>query len=192
MTVGLLGGSFNPVHIGHMIVAQYIAEFGGVDCVWMVLSPRNPLKDPAELIDDRHRLAMLRIATGASERISVSDVELGLPRPAYTIDTLKALAAMYPEHDFRWITGSDNLLEIHRWKSWREILRDFGMIVYPRPGYAVTGELPAGVSMVEAPQVDISSTMLRRDIARGAWLNYFMPPGVAEYIRENRLYISQP
>lgn len=192
MTVGLLGGSFNPVHIGHMIVAQYIAEFGGVDCVWMVLSPRNPLKDPAELIDDRHRLAMLKIATGASERISVSDVELGLPRPSYTIDTLKALVAMYPEHDFRWITGSDNLLEIHRWKSWREILRDFGMIVYPRPGYAVTGELPGGVSMVEAPQVDISSTMLRRDIARGAWLNYFMPPGVAEYIRENRLYISQP
>lgn len=190
MTVGLLGGSFNPVHIGHMIVAQYIAEFGGVDCVWMVLSPRNPIKDPSELIDDRHRLAMLRIATGTSDRISVSEVELGLPRPSYTIDTLRALSAMYPDHDFRWITGSDNLLEIHRWKSWREILSDFGMIVYPRPGYAVAGKLPAGVSMVEAPQIDISSTMLRRDIACGAWLNYFMPPGIAEYIRDNRLYIS--
>lgn len=191
--VGLLGGSFNPIHIGHMIVASYVAQYGPVDEVWFVLSPCNPLKDPSSLAPDRARLEMLRIALRPSggTRLKVSDIELSLPRPSYTIDTLRTVSEMYPDHRFVWITGSDNLSQLHRWKEWEKITRDFGIIIYPRSGYQVEAPMPEGVTLVEAPQVEISSTFIRDAIAHGKDMAYFLPDGVEAYIHSHDLYTSK-
>lgn len=191
--VGLLGGSFNPIHTGHMIVASYVAQYGPVDEVWFVLSPRNPLKDPASLAPDGDRLEMLRIAARPAEGagLKVSDIELSLPRPSYTIDTLRVLSERYPGHKFVWITGSDSLPQLSRWKEWEKITGDYGMIIYPRPGYPVAYPLPQGVSVVQAPQVEISSTFIREAIARGKDMTYFLPEGVSDYIHTRGLYTSQ-
>lgn len=171
-----------------MMVAQYIAQSDGVDQVWMVLSPRNPLKDPAPLASDSHRLAMLRIAASQSPVVEVCDIELSMPRPSYTIDTLRHLSRLYPDHSFRWVTGTDNLLQLPRWKDWESILKEFGLIVYPRNGYPAPASLPEGVTMVEAPTVDLSSTFVRESIGRGCDMTYFVPAGVMDYIRRYRLY----
>ncbi len=191
--VGLLGGSFNPIHTGHMIVASYMAQYGPVDEVWFVLSPRNPLKDPASLAPDLDRLAMLRIAAAPAEgtRLKVSDIELSLPRPSYTIVTLRVLSEKYPDHRFVWITGSDTLPNLPRWKEWEKITRGYGMLIYPRPGYPIEYPLPEGVTVVEAPQVEISSTFIREAIALGKDMTYFLPDGVEAYIRSHGLYHSQ-
>ena len=192
-TIGLLGGSFNPIHTGHMIVASYVAQFGPVDEVWFVLSPRNPLKDPALLAPDADRLEMLRIAVESNTRLplKVSDIELSLPRPSYTIDTLRTLSDMYPEHRFVWITGSDTLPQLHRWKNWEEITGDYGMIVYPRPGFPVKEPTPEGVRIVDAPQVEISSTFIREAIASGKNMTYFLPQGVENFILARGIYKSK-
>ena len=191
--VGLLGGSFNPIHTGHMIVASYMAQYGPVDEVWFVLSPRNPLKDPSSLAPDQARLEMLRIALrpSAGTKLKVSEIELSLPRPSYTIDTLMTVSEMYADHRFVWITGSDSLSQLHRWKEWEKITRDFGMLIYPRPGYPVEVPQPEGVTIVEAPQVEISSTFIRDAIAQGKDMTYFLPDGVEDYIHSHGLYISQ-
>lgn len=191
--VGLLGGSFNPIHIGHMIVASYVAQYGPVDEVWFVLSPCNPLKDPSSLAPDRARLEMLRIALRPSSGtiLKVSDIELSLPRPSYTIDTLRVLSEKYPDLRFVWITGSDSLSQLHRWKEWEKITRDFGIIIYPRPGYKVEAPLPEGVTIVEAPQIEISSTLIRDAIAHGKDMTYFLPDGVDAYIHSHDLYTSK-
>lgn len=192
MTIGLLGGSFNPVHIGHMMVAEYIARFSDVDAVWLVLSPRNPLKDPAELIDDRHRLAMLRLAAEGSEVVDVCDIELQMPRPSYTIDTLRRLRELYPQHTFHWITGYDNLLQLPQWKDWQSILSEFGLLVYPREGFGSAAvEIPAGARVIKAPAVEVSSTMIRHAAAHGILLRYFLPHGVANYIKTHNLYANR-
>lgn len=191
MTIGLLGGSFNPVHIGHTMVAEYIARFGDVDAVWLVLSPRNPLKDPAELIDDHHRLAMLRLAAEGSEVVDVCDLELQMPRPSYTIDTLRRLRELYPQHTFRWITGYDNLLQLSQWKDWQSILSEFGLLVYPRDGVdSSTIAVPEGARIIKAPQIEVSSTMIRRAVGQGVLLQYFLPHGVANYIKTHNLYAN--
>lgn len=191
MTIGLLGGSFNPVHIGHTMVAEYIARFGDVDAVWLVLSPRNPLKDPAELIDDHHRLAMLRLAAEGSEVVDVCDIELQMPRPSYTIDTLRRLRELYPQHTFRWITGYDNLLQLPQWKDWQSILSEFGLLVYPRDGVDGSAvEVPEGARIIKAPQIEVSSTMIRRAVGHGILLHYFLPHGVANYIKTHNLYAN--
>lgn len=192
MRVGIFGGTFNPVHIGHTMLASYMAEFGGFDQVWMMLSPLNPLKagQSAEIASDADRLAMLRLAVGDSPKLKVSDVELNLPRPSYTIDTLDALAALYPGVRFTPIIGSDNWLHFDRWRRWREILGRGGVAVYPRPGYHVADRdaLPPGVDLIEAPQIELSSTFIRQSIASGRDMRFFLPPGVADYIAAHRLY----
>lgn len=190
MTVGLMGGSFNPVHIGHMMVASYMAQYAGLDEVWMVLSPQNPLKESASLIDDRHRLRMLEIAVSADCRsgIRVCDAELSLPRPSYTIDTLRHLSGRYPSTDFRIITGSDNWARFSQWRESDRILSDYGVIVYPRPGFPVSDPVSPGCRVVDAPMTEISSTFIRQALSRGDDMAYFLPAGVYEYIRHNHLY----
>lgn len=190
MTVGLMGGSFNPVHIGHMMVASYMAQYAGLDEVWMVLSPQNPLKESASLIDDRHRLRMLEIAVSADCRsgIKVCDAELSLPRPSYTIDTLRHLSGRYPSTDFRIITGSDNWARFSQWRESERILSDYGVIVYPRPGFPVSDPVCPGCCVIDAPMTEISSTFIRQALSRGDDMAYFLPAGVYEYIRHNHLY----
>lgn len=187
--VGVMGGSFNPVHVGHIIVADYIRQHAGLDSVLMMLSPMNPLKaDSTELIDDSQRMAMLEIACGDVDRLEPCSLELDMPRPSYTINTLNRLREMNPDTRFSLIIGSDNWLVFDRWRSADEIIREFGVIVYPRPGYELPNALPEGVMTVDAPKIDISSTFIREQIAAGYDMNLFLPRGVYSYIRTHKLY----
>lgn len=190
-TVGIFGGSFNPVHIGHLMLANYLCEFTRLDEVWLTLSPLNPLKSSStELIADSYRLEMLNIATKDSSRIGVCDVELTMPRPSYTINTLDRLQELHPDTAFKLIIGSDNWVIFDRWKENRQILDRFGVMVYPRPGYKLADRPDTeNAEFVNAPEIDLSSTFIRNAIADGKDMNYFMPEGVYNYIKEKKLYI---
>lgn len=188
-TIGILGGSFNPVHIGHMILASYLSQWGYVDEVWLTLSPRNPLKDPSELIPDLRRLAMLNIAVKGSDNIDICDIELSMPRPSYTVSTLELLRERNPDKKFKLIIGSDNWRNFDRWREPQKILDEFGVIVYLRPGYPVAKSNVEGLEIANAPLLDISSTFVRQAISRGRDMNYFLPAGVYKYIKDNKLYV---
>lgn len=185
--VGILGGSFNPVHIGHTILASYLVQWGYVDKVWLTLSPRNPLKDQSALLPDTKRLAMLKIALKDARNIDLCDLELSMPRPSYTINTLELLTKRYPDRQFRLIIGSDNWAIFDRWRDHQRILDEFGVIVYPRDGYPVD-HFVDGMEVVKAPLVDISSTFIRNAVARGRDVNFFLPAGVFKYITDHKLY----
>lgn len=190
MKIGVLGGSFNPVHIGHVMLASYLKQFEGFDEVWLMLSPLNPLKiNSAELIPDITRLHMLDIALKDAEGIKVSDIELSMPRPSYTINTLRYLAKRYPRHSFKLIIGADNWKIFSQWKDSQTIIDDFGVVVYPRPGYPLGTVFDAGVEVVKVPTADISSSFIRSSIARGKDMHFFLPAGVYEYIKSNNLYV---
>ena len=187
-TLGILGGSFNPVHAGHMMLASYLSQWGYVDEVWLTLSPRNPLKEPGDLLPDMKRLAMLNIAVKGASAIDICDIELSLPKPSYTINTLDVLRERYPEYRFKLIIGSDNWRIFDQWRASRRILDEFGVIVYLRPGYPVDRRHVDGLEVVDAPMMNVSSTFIRDAIARGRNMNYFLPAGVYKYIVDNRLY----
>lgn len=187
--IGILGGSFNPVHIGHMMLASYLAQWGYVDQVWLTLSPRNPLKkDPGALLPDLKRLTMLNIAIKGASKIDVCDIELTMPQPSYTVATLDLLAGRFPDMRFKLIIGSDNWAIFDRWKDAQHILDTYGVIVYPRPGYPVDDRHVDGMELVDAPMVNISSTFVRNAISRGRDMEYFLPTGVHKYIVEHKLY----
>lgn len=189
MLIGILGGSFNPVHIGHMMLASYLSQWGYVDEVWLTLSPRNPLKEPGDLLPDTKRLAMLSLACrNVPKGIDICDLELSMPRPSYTVNTLRALRERFPEHKFKIIIGSDNWQTFKKWREWETILAEFGVLVYPRPGYPVEDRYVDGMEVVNAPQVHISSTFIRNAISRGKDMNFFLPPGVNKYILDHKLY----
>lgn len=187
-TIGILGGSFNPVHAGHMMLASYLSQWGYVDEVWLTLSPRNPLKEPGDLLPDMKRLAMLNIAVKGASAIDICDIELSLPKPSYTINTLDVLRERYPEYRFKLIIGSDNWRIFDQWRASRRILDEYGVIVYLRPGYPVDRRHVDGLEVVDAPMMNVSSTFIRDAIARGRNMNYFLPAGVYKYIVDNRLY----
>lgn len=187
-TIGILGGSFNPVHIGHMMLASYLTQWGYVDKVWLTLSPRNPLKDAANLLPDTKRLAMLSIAAKGAPDIDICDIELSMPRPSYTINTLDALRDLYPDTRFKLVIGSDNWLLFDRWKEPHRILDEYGVMVYLRPGCPVEKRSVEGLEVVDAPQAYVSSTFVRMAIAKGKNMSYFLPAGVYKYIIDNKLY----
>lgn len=188
-TIGILGGSFNPVHIGHMMIASYLTQWKIVDRVWLTLSPRNPLKDSAELISDLTRLSMLKIACAGIPDIEICDIELSMPRPSYTISTLRVLAKRYPSKRFKLVVGSDNWNIFQQWKDSDEILERFGVIVYPRPGKPIDDDRHVdGMEVVHPPLVDLSSTFVRAALAKGRNMNSFLPSGVYDYIIQNGLY----
>lgn len=186
-TIGLLGGSFNPVHCGHMMLAAYLTQWDIVDRVWLMLSPRNPLKNPLGLIPDTRRLAMLSIATRGVERVDTCDIELSMPLPSYTINTLDLLASRYPGRRFKLVIGSDNWQVFDQWRDWQRILNEYGVIVYPRPGYPVENHVD-GMETIAPITVNLSSTQVRDAIARGRDMSCFLPPGVYKYIVDNKLY----
>lgn len=187
-TIGLLGGSFNPVHIGHLMLASYLVQWNYVDEVWLLLSPANPLKDASKMLPDVKRLDMLNIAIKGSEKIDICDIELSMPRPSYTINTLDVLSERYPDKRFKLIIGSDNWRIFDKWRDNQRILEDYGVIVYLRPGYPVERRIIDGLDVVDAPMVDVSSTFIRNAISRGKNMNYFLPTGVYKYIIDNKLY----
>lgn len=187
-TIGILGGSYNPVHSGHLMLASYLAQWGYVDEVWLTLSPLNPLKDPGDLLPDLKRLAMLSLAVKEAKSVEICDIELTMPRPSYTIDTLDLLHSRYPEYSFKLIIGSDNWRIFDKWRQSSRILDDYGVIVYIRPDYPVERHNVDGLEVVHAPMVDLSSTFVRDAIKKGRDMTYFLPAGVYKYIKDNKLY----
>ena len=189
MKIGLLFGSFNPIHIGHLIIANYMANHTELDQVWLVVSPQNPLKKYGDLINTYDRLEMAKLATDNSKNIKVSDVELRLPQPSYTIDTLVNLREKHPEHEFAIIMGSDNLATLHKWKNYKLILRDYRIFVYPRPGYE-NSEFAShsSVTITMTPLMELSASFIRKSLAEKKNVQYFVPDSVLEFIESKNLY----
>lgn len=189
--VGILGGSFNPVHIGHMMLASYLVQWGYVDSVWMTLSPLNPLKDARQLVPDLKRLNMIALATRDTPGIETCDIELSMPRPSYTINTLDLLRHRYPTKEFKLIIGSDNWAIFEKWRDHQRILDEYGVLVYPRPGFEIKNRIVDGMEVIDAPMTTLSSSFIRAGIAGGKDMNIFLPPGVYKYICANRLYTPE-
>jgi len=193
--IGLYFGSFNPVHIGHMAIAGYMTEFTGLDEVWFVVSPHNPLKNKETLLSDHHRLYMVQIAIGDSYRLKASDIEFKLPLPSYTIDTLTYLREKYNKNEFCLVMGEDNLNTLHKWKNAGELVSKYPIYVYPRrdslrPSSILLDQLllNAEIHQVNAPLMEISGTFIRKGIKNGRDLSYFLPAAVWKYIREMHFY----
>ncbi len=179
MKTGLFSGSFNPIHIGHLALANYLCEFEGFDELWFLVSPHNPLKEEGELMDDHLRLNLVRLAIAGYPKFRVSDVEFQLPRPSYTVHTLEYLRRIYPERDFHFIIGADNWLLFNQWKESERILAENKILIYPRPGFNLSKEsLPANVSTVASPTFDISSTFIRQALKDGKDIRFFLPSAV--------------
>lgn len=188
MKIGLFFGSFNPIHIGHLIIANTLAET--VDRVWFVVSPQNPFKKSKSLLHEFDRLAMVEKAIQDNHKFEVSDIEFNMPKPSYTIDTLIYLSEKNPQHEFVLIIGSDNLKNFNRWKNSDKILEEFGLLVYPRPGAQDSEWLHhPGVSTIEAPLLDISATYIRKCVKEGRSLRYLMPEAVISYIDQHQFYL---
>ncbi|MGQ1891207.1 nicotinate (nicotinamide) nucleotide adenylyltransferase [Thermophagus sp. OGC60D27] len=188
---GLLFGSFNPIHIGHLALANYVLEYAPFDEVWFVVSPQNPLKNSEDLAPAQHRLAMTNLAINAEPRFKSSDIEFSMPVPSYTLNTLQRLNELHPTHDFSLIIGSDNLINIDRWHNFRTLLQEHSLLVYPRPEYPIEKAviaLPKSVNVLNAPMLDISSTLIRKGLKEKKNLRFLLPAGVYDYILQHRLY----
>lgn len=181
--VGIFGGSFNPIHIGHLALANYLCEFSHLDEVWFMVSPQNPLKRNDKLWDDELRLELARLATEDYPKFKVCDIEFQLPRPSYTIHTLNALKEAYPGHEFTLLIGADNWKLFPHWKASDEIIAHHKVLVYPRPGYEIDeNELPPSVSLVHTPLLEVSSTFIRESIEAQKDVRYFLHTKVWERI----------
>lgn len=182
-------GSFDPVHLGHIRLAAYVAALPQVRDVWLLPSRRNPLKSHDVIAGDADRLAMLRIAADSIPGLHVSDLELSLPFPSYSVTTLRELQRCHPDRHFRLLIGSDNWADFPRWRLPETILHDFGLYIYPRPGYPLTETLPSEVTLLsDAPVFPFSSTEVRSLIASEASTQEILDPRVADYIRRHNLY----
>lgn len=188
--IGIFPGSFNPVHIGHLALANYILEYSNLDEVWMMVSPHNPLKDLQSLCAAEHRFHMLKIALKDNSRIKPSDFEFSLPKPNYTIATLEQLRKLNPNTHFSLIIGGDNWKNFEKWHRYKDIINNFDIIIYPRPQEVISKpENLKNIHICKAPVLEVSSTMLRESIRNGKALRYFYPHGVYDYIKENQLYL---
>ena len=190
MKIGLFFGSFNPIHIGHLIIANIMAETTDLKKVWLVVSPQNPLKPSKGLLHEFDRYDMVRAAVYDHYKIEASDIEFNLPKPSYTIHTLVHLTEKHPEKEFKVIIGEDNLTNFVKWKNHERILEDYGLYVYPRPD-AQPSELKQhpNVKMIEAPMLDISATFIRKCIRKHQSVRYLVPDAVEEMIRTKGFYL---
>ena len=191
MKIGLYFGTFNPIHVGHLIIANHFAEFSDLDQIWMVVTPHNPLKNKQTLLDDYQRLQLVFLATGAYPKIKPSDIEFKLNQPNYTVNTLAHLQDKYPQHTFSLIMGEDNLKSLHKWKNYEVILENHEIYVYPRVSSEVENMTLSNnpkVHIVPAPIVEISSTFIRENIKNKKNVRPLLPEKVWEYIDQNNLY----
>ncbi|MBL0315495.1 MAG: nicotinate-nucleotide adenylyltransferase [Flavobacteriales bacterium] len=192
--VGLYFGSFNPVHVGHLVLANHMISHSLVDEIWFVISPQNPLKDPQELAPEQDRLHMLNAAIRGSHNMVACDVEFGLGRPSYTSNTLRHLRSKHSDLQFTIVLGEDIKTNFHLWKDYEWILEQFPMFLYPRHN-SDSDESPIRwsdyrVHTLSAPRIEISSTVIRADIKKGLDIRFLIPDAVIEYIREHQLYQS--
>ena len=189
MLTGLFFGSFNPVHIGHLALANFFIAENYLNEVWFVVSPHNPLKEKSGLLDERHRFQLLKLAVGDYSKMKVSNIEFGLPQPSYTVNTLVRLSEKFPKREFALIMGADNLETFHKWKNYEEILKRYKLFIYPRPGYS-GGKLVnhSAVKMTPAPIVEISSTQIRKWIKEKKDVRFYMQKDAWEYMSEMNFY----
>jgi len=189
MKIGLFFGSFNPVHIGHMIIANFMATQTGLDKVWMVVSPQNPFKTKSSLARDYDRLHLLKLSIGDNPNLVASNIEFHLPKPSYTIDTLTYLKELHPQKSFSLIMGGDNLASFHKWKNHDLIIRDHDIYVYRRPNYDITQwDGHHRVHSFDAPLMQISASYIRKSIREGHSIQYLVSDPVYEYLEESSLY----
>lgn len=190
MNIGVFSGSFNPIHIGHLILANYILEFTDIHEVWFLVSPHNPLKDERGLLSQDDRLHMVKLALKGYDRMKASDFEFALPKPSFTINTLDALSEQYPNHVFSLIIGADNWEVFEKWKSHSEILEKYKILVYPRldSRLIIAPKMRTKVEALESPIIEISSTFIRESLSEGKSMKAFLPDAVAQYIEEKSLY----
>tara|TARA_R110000868_G_scaffold167991_5_gene402581 strand:- start:1073 stop:1654 length:582 start_codon:yes stop_codon:yes gene_type:complete len=191
MKIGLYFGTFNPIHVGHLIIANHMAEHSDLDQVWMVVTPHNPLKKKNTLLDDYHRLQMVHLATEDFPKLKPSDIEFKLSQPNYTVNTLVHLEEKFPNFEFSLIMGEDNLKSLHKWKNYEIILQNHNIYVYPRiSSEAENIELKnhPKIHLIDAPVVEISSTFIRNNIKEGKNIQPLLPTKVWEYIDHNNFY----
>jgi nicotinate-nucleotide adenylyltransferase len=186
---GLFFGSFNPIHQGHLMIANYMVEYTDISQVWFIISPHNPLKEKSTLLADHHRLAMANIAVENDPRFRASNIEFHLPQPSYTIDTLTYLAEKYPEKEFTLIAGSDNLQAFNKWKNYEQLLGLYEIYIYPRPNAVPSSfDTHPHIHFTKAPLIEISSSFIRQAIQEGKDVRQFLPEKVWEYMREMHFY----
>jgi nicotinate-nucleotide adenylyltransferase len=188
MKIGLFFGSFNPIHIGHLIIANHILNETDLQRIWMVVSPHNPLKAERTLLNEYHRLHLVQLATESDDRIKASDIEFSLSRPSYTCDTLIYLQEKYPEHEFVVIMGGDSFQNIHRWKNFTFITKHYPIYVYNRPGHPIDETHNAKITYLDAPLLPISATQIRSLAIEGKSLRYLVPDKVLEEIERGGYY----
>jgi nicotinate-nucleotide adenylyltransferase len=203
MNIGLYFGTFNPIHIGHLIIANYMADYTDLDEVWLVVTPQNPLKKKKSLLEDYHRLALVNEAIFDNDKIKVCDIEFGLPKPSYTANTLARLKEKYPNYDFNLIMGEDNLRTFHKWRNYEVILEKYKLYVYPRVltiqeeeeveqiGYLPENKLREHKSVIlcdDAPVMKVSSSFIRQAIKDGNDVRYLLSERVHKYLDEMNFY----
>jgi len=197
MKIGLYFGTYNPIHVGHLIIANYMVEHTDLDQVWLVVSPQNPLKVKNTLLEDYHRLAVVKIAIEDNPKLKASDVEFDLPKPSYTADTLVYIEEKYPDYEFSLIMGEDNLRTLHKWKNYAEILNNHQIYVYPRviteqEELSAVGENKLesheNVNICDAPVMKISASFIRNSIKANKDVQYLLTEPVFKYVSEMHFY----
>ncbi|HCF63467.1 MAG TPA: nicotinic acid mononucleotide adenylyltransferase [Chitinophagaceae bacterium] len=188
MNIGLYFGSFNPIHHGHLIIANHIVQTMPLDEVWFIVSPQNPFKPAATLLNENHRYFLVQEAIEGEHRLKASNVEFHLPKPSYTIHTLTYLQEQYPKHRFHVIMGSDSFQNITRWKNGELILKNYPIIIYKRPGFVVEPVEGAHITIADAPLLEISSTHIRELIKRNQSIRYLVPDAVIREIEKGMYY----
>jgi nicotinate-nucleotide adenylyltransferase len=182
---GIFSGSFNPVHIGHLALANWICEYEGMEEVWFMVTPQSPLKSQVKMLDYRLRYEMVERAIGGYMKFQVSDFEFNLPRPSYSVDMLREVQKSYPDRLFHFIIGADNWALIHKWKDYQTIIRDYPILIYPRLGYEIS--IPphcSNVRKMNAPVMEISSAFIRQACREGKDVRFFLPESCRSYIEE--------
>jgi nicotinate-nucleotide adenylyltransferase len=188
MRVGLYFGSFNPVHCGHLIIANHLLNESDLEKIWFIVSPQNPFKQGSSLLNEYTRLHLLKLATEDDARIKISDIEFNLPRPSYTSTTLSHLAEKYPDHDFSIIMGSDSFQNLHKWNNYEFIVNNYPIYVYRRMGFGIDNHIKALLKTVDAPLLQISATQIRQFVKSGKSIRYMVPEKVREEIEKYNYY----
>ena len=191
MKIGLYFGSFNPIHIGHLIIGNHIANNTSLDEVWFVVSPQNPFKESSSLLNEQHRYSLVKLAVENAPKLKASNVEFSMPKPSYTIDTLIYLSEKYKQHNFTLIIGSDSFINFEKWKNYNQIILNYNILIYPRFGFDITKELPNTIKVIDAPLMEISSTQVRRNIKEKKSIQYLVTDKVMEEIEIRGYYKSK-
>jgi len=188
MRVGLFFGSFNPVHSGHLIIANHILNESGLERLWFIVSPQNPFKQGSSLLNEYDRLHLLKLATEDDSRIKISDIEFNLPRPSYTSKTLSHLHEKHSDHHFSIIMGSDSFQNLHKWNNYEFIVKNYPIYVYRRVGFEIENQIKARLNIVDAPLLQISATQIRQLIKAGKSIRYMVPDKVRDEIEKYNYY----